>query len=378
MNVECNPIPNVFIIIPTQEIGGAEKRFVGLWLFLQNHKKLSIKIVIAKKLYEKIKTIQEFDGIERFENNVIVYEAERRGTFDLIKNFRQFYLQYRETNSIFHYVLISPFLIHFLPTSKTIFTIPSTSLGHYSFKGLLRIYLGILQASKTDILDPKVYENLKNKFFFKRKRIFQTPSSYVDCDFYSGVPFEEKKNWLVFLGLLSEEKQVFKLIEYIPYISHVLKQNKIANPEFFILGRYTKDNPRNILMQSRIEKYQSEGIKIQAYFESNPQNILKNSKVFFSLQKNNNYPSKSLLEAMSCGNIPIVTDVGNSRLIANESFAFFVEKNFSAKDLAEKCLKILTLSPDQFENKVSNARELVKQNFSREYLANYYLEMYDI
>ncbi|KZZ72021.1 hypothetical protein A3765_13560 [Oleiphilus sp. HI0130] len=58
--------------------------------------------------------------------------------------------------------------------------------------------------------------------------------------------------------------------------------------------------------------------KLVLGYASDPASDLSQSKIFLSLQKYNNYPSQSLLEAMACGCAVIASDVGETRMIVNE------------------------------------------------------------
>jgi glycosyltransferase involved in cell wall biosynthesis len=117
-------------------------------------------------------------------------------------------------------------------------------------------------------------------------------------------------------------------------------------------------------------------LDVKAYHDPNPADVLSTSKVFLSVQQTTNYPSKSLLEALACGNLPIVTDVKDSRTIAPDDFSFYVPKDFAARDLAEQAVRILRMPEAVFMEKVTMAREHLKERFSVETMASYYLELY--
>jgi len=98
--------------------------------------------------------------------------------------------------------------------------------------------------------------------------------------------------------------------------------------------------------------------------------------VFFSLQMRNNYPSKSLLEGIAAGNIPLVTDVGTTRLIARPEFSYYVPENFSADDIAGELLQILSLDETTLQEKMTAARTFISNNFTIQTSAAYYINLY--
>lgn len=69
--------------------------------------------------------------------------------------------------------------------------------------------------------------------------------------------------------------------------------------------------------------------KINFMFHKNPPEIFSKTSVFVSLQKNTNYPSQSLLEAMACGNAVIASNVGDTGMLINESNGILVGLNRS-------------------------------------------------
>ena len=77
------------------------------------------------------------------------------------------------------------------------------------------------------------------------------------------------------------------------------------------------------------------------YFEggvSDPSIYLMKSKIFISIQSDNNYPSQSLLEAMASENAIVASDVGETRRIVTDKEGILIP--LSAKKIVE-ALKFL-------------------------------------
>lgn len=74
-------------------------------------------------------------------------------------------------------------------------------------------------------------------------------------------------------------------------------------------------------------------------FTDKPENYLRKSKIFVSIQTNNNYPSQSLLEAMACENAIIASDVGETRNLVTESEGTLVDLN--ENEIADAIYKLL-------------------------------------
>ena len=74
------------------------------------------------------------------------------------------------------------------------------------------------------------------------------------------------------------------------------------------------------------------------YEAKQPFQVLGRSKIFLSLQQYNNYPSQSLLEAMGSGCAIIATDVGETRLLLDETCAMLIPYDADALAAAIKTL----------------------------------------
>jgi glycosyltransferase involved in cell wall biosynthesis len=71
-----------------------------------------------------------------------------------------------------------------------------------------------------------------------------------------------------------------------------------------------------------------------------PWKYLRTSKVFVSIQQDENYPSQSLLEAMACENAIIASDVGETRKLVTENEGILV--NLDAEEIAEAIYKLIS------------------------------------
>jgi glycosyltransferase involved in cell wall biosynthesis len=358
----------IYIVFPTDGIGGAEKRLIGLWYHFQQKGFSNVQLVIPHGLSEAISKLEEFD-LRPYADRIHVLSVEGGVHRSLIKILRQ--LHRSNKRSIFHYVLVPPAFVQTFWSRRTVFTCPMSGMSLYNLRGRLGTYAGCLLAGEVDFLNETVARDVARTLHVRPSRFSVTPGSHIDCDFYSPAPFEEKTNTLVFLGLFTHAKQAPRLFEAVPFVDRYLKERGITDAKFRFLGRDTEEGP----LSERLGELPPD-IDVRAYFEPNPRNTLRTAKVFFSLQRVSNYPSKSLLEAMACGTLPIVTDVGDTRLGAREPYAYFVERDFSAAAIAERCHEILTLDRAAFESRVNEARAFLRERFSIDATASYFAELY--
>jgi glycosyltransferase involved in cell wall biosynthesis len=106
-------------------------------------------------------------------------------------------------------------------------------------------------------------------------------------------------------------------------------------------------------------------------FTENPFDILSKAKVFLSLQRVNNYPSQSILEAVACGAAIIATDVGETRDFLDDDCAILI--NWDVNDLISAIKKLLS-NEELRLSLVENARKKVLVNNTIERYSTYFRE----
>lgn len=106
-------------------------------------------------------------------------------------------------------------------------------------------------------------------------------------------------------------------------------------------------------------------------FASSPYQVLGRSKIFLSLQQNENYPSQALLEAMASGCAIIATDVGETRRILDESCAVLIP--FCLDSLKSAIEKLL--NDDDLRCRMGHAaRSRALQHHTIERYSKYFLD----
>ena len=358
----------VYLVIPARALSGAEKRFIGMWIHLQERGHSNLELVTSKEAFELACKSRELGRAQSFADQVIFATDHPKMRLALAPEL--FKLRRKDPRAVIHFVMIPPGPLELLCVPRSLYTIPDPYLSHYSSRGRAQLYLGTALARRVDMLDPVLFDHFRDRLFrFKRGAFSLTPNSFVDTEAYSPAPFAKKTNTMSFVGRFVDEKQVDRLVETLPAVDRFLRQNGILEPAYRILG-----NGNDAIMR-RCEEL-STSIDVKAYYEPQPMRVLETSKVFFSLQKSNNYPSKSLLEGMACGNVPVVTDVGTSRRIAPDELAFYVPKDFTADDIGRACLKVLSMDETQFTDRVAAMRRFLEQSFSVASMADYFVDIY--
>jgi poly(glycerol-phosphate) alpha-glucosyltransferase len=182
----------------------------------------------------------------------------------------------------------------------------------------------------------------------------------------------EKKNWVVFLGRLEAAKNALALVRLVPKIARYLLDGGIPLPRFFFLG----DGEEAEDIRQLISGADYRDLNIVVGRIDVPHEILMYAKVFLSLQRTSNYPSKALVEAMACGCLPVITDVGESRMMADTSFARFVQSELDGDELAKAIAELIGLPEAVFNGLSEQAVDFAKRTFTVDAQASYFANLY--
>ncbi len=368
----------VHYIIPTSGIGGAEKRFIELWCYLSEHQKqYDLRLIISEELQASINKSETLSGlIKPYAGKIKTYRVD----FNLpVIKFQQALYDvvclHAAPTDILHFILSYPTFIYNIKHRKTVYSLTESSLQNVNIKGKLLYLLNISRAAQADILDPVVHGQVSKWLFFKRNKIHLTPGSFVDTDVFKPAENYKKENWFVYLGRFFWVKQVLELLKAIPEVCQRIDASGLAvkDYKFIFLGYGHQEEEVKAMLA--LPEYRS--LPIEVKMAHKPEEILAKSKVFFSLQLRNNYPSKSLLEGVAAGNIPLVTDVGTTRMIADPAFSYYVPEYFSAAVIAEQLIAILSLDENSLQAKMKAARQFIIEHFTIQASANYYLKLYN-
>lgn len=364
--------PSVYIILSTSGIGGAEKRFFGLWQSLQQLEDgPDVKIVCTPALYRLLEHNAEFAAsLRQFPEQIISADIGASGFTAYREKIAAFVRQHVAPGSILHFIGDHP-LMKFRGI-RQIYSITQSSMANLNTTGKIGQYGGVYFSDHTDILDPGIAGRMKKLFFYKRNSLSQTASSFCDTEIFRPVPPEQKKDWVVFLGRFEPMKQVVQLLKALPQTYKALQGLASEDLHFFILGHGSQEQELKTLLQDVAYK----DLPVTIGYEQHPEKVLNQSSVFLSLQHHNNYPSKSLLEAMAAGNMPLVTDVGQTRWIAKPDYSAYVPEHFTTQELSDALQGIFRLGRQQRREKEEQARALVLQEHTIERMRDYYSNIY--
>ena len=218
-------------------------------------------------------------------------------------------------------------------------------------------------SSQLDCLYPTNFKLLKDKF--PQKKILLTPGSFTDLKkFY---PDTNKEKYIIFSGRLIKEKGILLFIEAIVAIKNeiILKDYKVI-----ILGDGNlKEKIEQIIQDNELQKY------VEIKYTLNVEKIVRKGKIFCSLMPDGNYPSQSLIEALSCGLFCIVTDTGDSHLMIRNSFGILIKQN--KEELIKALKQAMSLSEKDYQEIKSSAVNFIKENYTIDKSEEHYRKIID-
>lgn len=363
----------VYIVFFSYGVGGSEKRLTEMWDYLQDRGYHNIKLVVPRALYDALRKIKYLKHIDETTGNVIVISGKHALSF--VAPLCRLAMK-AGPHAVFHYPHNALPIIHSLFRQELLMSYNSYNFFEDDTGGLRRkshFWLSLLSAKKLDVLNPDNFDKFRGRALSRRKAVLN-PGSFVRLENYRAS--KDKKNWIAFSGRFADRdpKQVLRLAKAIPSIHASLRKHGLEGIKFFIFG----EGPLEQELRTLVSGKDYDGIEMFIGFDNAPEKILQHAKVFLSIQKYSNYPSKALLEGVACGALPVVTDVGESREVANDAFATFVPGEFTTEEITKAITDIMLLSDEDYWKKVEIAHAFLRKRFSFENHARYYLGLYGV
>lgn len=193
------------------------------------------------------------------------------------------------------------------PGHRVILSVTNPSLEQMlgSTAGLPLYRYALARCARIDALTARVRASLVKEGFDAAK-IAVPPGSVVDAEHFQ--PATTKEPWVVFAGRLVEDKNPMLFVEALPAVRRAVPEAK-----FFVFG----EGPLSRPMAELVARLDLRPV-VECGFRPDLASVLGRALVFVSLQRQDNYPSQSLLEAMSAGMAVVATDVGLTWQLVDE------------------------------------------------------------
>lgn len=250
-----------------------------------------------------------------------------------------------------------------LLNKKNIYTVCSYQEAYncFSERYMKAITRRLRLADHVDLLYPAGIDFVSR--YVKKGRLSITPGTFTDLTLFK--PQKKDKTIVYAAARLEDVKNPVLFIECINECSDAIRA---AGYRVILLGEGE--------YEEHIKKFVCDNgltdiVDLAGYDRTSK--YLPTASVFFSTQTLENYPSQSLAEAAASGCYCIITDVGDSRKCADDSFAAFVNAN--TEELSQALIRYMGYGNPEKEAIVASARAFAEANYSIEASKIYYSEM---
>lgn len=391
----------ICVINTSGNYGGAEKRFVSLFNHIDQMRS-DFRLIINGSLYNTM--IEK--GVITTQNRVVIisipfdknsYSNNRRKKDSTIRNSGKSTRNFLGRNkyllkTVLQWISFSKQLISVLRRDQitTVYTIWQGGIWGrvwYKWLGIKTIYGAnsnlvwhlekklharfdsqyriLRDATHVDFLSSGLVDELQGLMPAKD---FPTVHSVSPCSFINYqeyYPLYPKEDSVIFMGRLVALKNPILFLEAVKIFNEIYEQHRKI--KFKVLGTGTFEvKMKEFIQQNNLTNIYMEG---KVY---RPEEYLRKSKVFVTIQQTENYPSQALMEAMACENATVASDVGETRRIVTDNEGVLVQLN--ADEIAGALVKLL--SDDNVRATMGqNARKRVMEKHSIEVFTDYFLKL---
>jgi glycosyltransferase involved in cell wall biosynthesis len=360
------------LLFNNTSVGGAERRYAWVYHALRR-RNVPIVLAINESLFMRLRRLGIFSEQEM--PDLLLKERVGRIAFVLRK------LDYvlgllpvtvwiwRRRPQVLHLVLGGAYLA--LPSQligtapRAVLSVVCPSLREMvgSTTGLHFYRLALRLAERVDALTESVRQMVREEGV-AAERISMPSGSCVDEQRFRPTV---KQPWVVFSGRLIPEKDPMMFVQACALARERMK-DRTTELRMFLLG----DGPLRADVEALIEK-QGLGPWMTVGWNDQVESVLSRAAVFVSVQRTDNYPSQSLLEAMASGTAIVATDVGLTRKLVDDQVGRLVSATPNA--VAEAIVELLA-NPGQTAAMGLRARERVVQQHSLERYLDYIQSVY--
>lgn len=360
--------------------GGAERRFARLVPML--NKKYGYVWVYLIMSHELFQSFNQAGFDLKMNEGIIISDVDESVTSDkniLIRGISHIKVALKESKgltrickkysiSVLQFINYPSYyvpLLFFKPKSVALVlsVVTYTPMHEYStfWNRLYRLVWHI----RTDAID-----SLYNRFLYTFKnfasKIIIAPCSFTDFSKY--FPSSDKIKLILFTGRLEERKNPQFFLNIIFSIAPELR--RLGWQGLILGGGELFGSLSNFIHEKKI------GDIVQINTVDETANIINISSIYVSLQRNENYPSQSLIEAMSSGNAVVVSDVGETKRLVQPDRGILISE--FTEGFYSQALLLLISNPELRMQLGTNARKYVMNHHTIERFADHMLEVWEL
>ncbi|MBN1150600.1 glycosyltransferase [candidate division WOR-3 bacterium] len=355
---------NKILVLISDSYGGTERRFSRYFEYARD-KKNDITLFINKSLFLKIQKSGLLSATEQIVVFPNIFSAFYNGRWKYKNRFSfllskldvlmaSFYLTiyvFVKKPKVIHAVLsgvYAVFLLLILQLFKITITMPSIDLSKLTSEkfGLFFNLLALKLCHRVDVLSPGAVPEIVFKGI-KREKIFVSKCSFTDTEKFKP---SDKVPKIVFAARLESYHRPMTYLKSV-------KLAGLKDAQFCIIGKGSQEDELKKIVEEELK-----GINVRLFFKEDISEELASAIIFVSL-KDDNYPSQSLIEAMSCGCSIISSKGGDTELLVKKEFGFIVD--IDERIISEKIKELLD-NTEKAKEMGNKARLFIKENHTVE------------
>jgi glycosyltransferase involved in cell wall biosynthesis len=362
--------PPKYIVILSDDIGGSEKRFFDIYCALVERDP-TVHFVAPGMLLDKL-NLPSGNSVVR--KNIVRLEILTWSISNLVWELYSV-IRAAPKGSLFHYPINQLLFLHLLRGHRLSMSLCDCTRSPFDNKKSKHDYLVILAlhlASKVDVLSPTVYSKLRHKLSPGLvDKISLTPQgTYVNPYLYHVA--EKKRREVIFMSRLEEQKGITDWLKLIPSVWNRMKSCSFAESvNFLICG----DGSLGEMTARRTAELRSAGIPVSFLGMVSPVNIFAEGRVVLSLQRQTNFPSRVVGEALLSGCSVVIRDNGDSRQFGNMKGIVYVPDQLESDTLYDVLMPLLSISSSEVYENSKLIRNDAVRVFSSMECVNYFLAM---
>jgi glycosyltransferase involved in cell wall biosynthesis len=366
--VSVNGRLKIAVVIASNDVGGAEKRFASLVQHLQKQG-VDIHLVAKKCLCDKLRENSAYEDLKAT-HTIGFSRSCRRLLGSSVSKYLELLLMWCQLRyicmtggyDVFHLVAGATSFIGAIRNAKKVVSI----VNSVSLERVIKSNPGYSEAlrgtSVVDFLSLDLRQRVYTAGIADNGRHFVSPCSFINQNVVQLT--DKKDSSVVFVGRLIALKNPLLFLRAIP---KVVRQ--CPDAIFYLLG----DGPLRGRVECELAAHDL-AEKVTAGFSCAPQEVLKNAAVFVSLQDKDNYPSQSLLEAMSAKCAIVATDVGQTRMLVDDAVGRLIQPG-DVEGLSNAIIELLS-DPSKTKSMGKEARSRVLSNHTIEKFSDYIENLY--
>jgi len=369
------------ILLISNGIGGAEKRFINFFNYLDQNTTENVTLIINENLHRCLPTGQ----IKNMKNVIILKESKISFFFFKI---RKYNILFQKMHTLLQRINLSYVIMKFIRKNK--FTLIHGLLEGVRYFSLLKfldkklllissivgtvhgglnkpqIIRGLKKSNHIDCLNANVHDKVVKIVGETYNTKSTTPNTFTDYTRFK--PSKKKQKKVVFCARMDPVKNPMLFVEMARSVTQKINDPEV---EFIMIGN-------GILFQEvseRVNQVRKEGVNIHCTgYLSNPSQILKDALIFVQPTSTESHATQSILEAMGNACAVITTNLPGVEMTVPEGCGLTCDLKHEA--FSEKVIELLNNINNtiQIGNK---AKEYVNSNFTVEKFSDYLLNIYN-